>query len=106
MVLASMLDITDRKRAEDQLRDLNARLEELVSERTRQLAAAKDEAERANKAKPDFLAVMSHEIRTPMQGVIGMLDVLEQTSLRGQQMEMVTATRESALSLLCIIHNK
>jgi PAS domain-containing protein len=106
MVLASMLDITDRKRAEDQLCDLNARLEELVSERTRQLAAAKDEAERANQAKSDFLAVMSHEIRTPMHGVIGMLDILEQTSLRGQQMEMVTATRESALSLLCIIHNK
>jgi len=46
---------------------------------------------------------MSHEIRTPMNGVIGMADVLQQTSLKGHQMEMVNLMRESAFALLTII---
>ena len=46
---------------------------------------------------------MSHEIRTPMNGVIGMIDVLRQSSLKGYQMEMVDLISESAFSLLTII---
>ncbi len=48
---------------------------------------------------------MSHEIRTPMNGVIGMLDVLHQTSLKGPQVEMVELIRESGLLLLSIIND-
>jgi CheY-like chemotaxis protein/HPt (histidine-containing phosphotransfer) domain-containing protein/anti-sigma regulatory factor (Ser/Thr protein kinase) len=48
---------------------------------------------------------MSHEIRTPMNGVIGMVDVLHQTSLKGYQVEMVDLIRESAFSLLGIIED-
>ena len=103
MVLASLLDITDRKTAENELKKLNIELEQRVADRTDELHRAKEEAEKANRAKSEFLAVMSHEIRTPMQGVIGMLDVLEQTSLRDNQAEMVHTTRDSALSLLTII---
>lgn len=67
------------------------------------LDQARLEAEQANRAKSTFLAAMSHEIRTPMNGVIGMADVLQQSSLTGHQTEMVDLIRESAFALLDII---
>ena len=67
-----------------------------------QLKEAKEAAEAANRAKSAFLATMSHEIRTPMNGVIGMLEVLAQTS-SPSQVDTVRTMRESAFSLLGII---
>ncbi|PTN12264.1 ATP-binding protein [Nitrosomonas aestuarii] len=67
--------------------------------------AARDKAEAASHAKSDFLAAMSHEIRTPMNGVIGMLEVLTQSSLRPDQVEIVELVRESAIALLGIIND-
>jgi PAS domain S-box-containing protein len=96
-------DITERKRDQDALRDLNADLEARVQARTAEANLAREEAERANRAKSAFLANMSHEIRTPMNGVMGMIDVLHQTSLKGYQVEMVDLIRDSADMLLAIV---
>jgi PAS domain S-box-containing protein len=82
------------------LRDIRERVR--IMEDLRQ---ARQEADQANQAKSAFLAAMSHEIRTPMNGVIGMIDVLHQTSLKGYQVEMVDLIRESAYSLLDIIED-
>ncbi|WP_329743130.1 ATP-binding protein [Dyella sp. A6] len=69
------------------------------------LRAARDAAERASRAKADFLATMSHEIRTPMNGVIGMLELLEHTSLNPDQIELLQAVGDSASVLMQILND-
>ena len=98
-------DITERKRAEEELRNHRYHLEELVARRTAELSQARDVAEAATRAKSEFLANMSHEIRTPMNAILGMSHLAMLARPEPRQRDYVTKIQASAHSLLGIIND-
>ena len=90
----SFQDITERKRAEEDLYEANT-----------QLSYERDRAEAASRAKSQFLANMSHEIRTPMNAILGMVQLLGQTELSKRQNDYVIKTERAAKSLLEILND-
>ena len=70
-----------------------------------QLIHTREEAESANSAKSEFLAMMSHELRTPMNGVLGMLQLLETTQMTDEQTEYAALATQSTEHLLKVIND-
>lgn len=96
--IITFVDITARKEQETYLY-------RIVSQRTKELEQAKEEAERANRAKSEFLAQMSHEIRTPLNAIIGFTQLLTlDNDLTPSQLEAIRVIESSGKHLLKLIN--
>ena len=103
--LSTQEDISDKKHIGAELDRYRGHLEQLVAERTLQLAEALDKAEAATRAKSAFLANMSHEIRTPMNAIVGLAHLLERAGPTPTQEAMLTKIGTAADHLLSIIND-
>ncbi len=92
--VAVIHDLSQQKQAETEIR-----------QRSEELVIAKENAEAANRAKSEFLAMMSHEIRTPMNAIVGMSHLILKTGLNPRQLNYVDKINVSAESLLNIIND-
>ncbi|WP_301102558.1 PAS domain S-box protein [Propionivibrio sp.] len=98
-------DITEKTRLGKELDNYRFHLEDVVKERTAQLAEATIKAEAANIAKSSFLANMSHEIRTPMNAIVGLTHLLRNSEPTSKQLDRLLKIDSAAVHLLGLINN-
>jgi len=106
LAVATIHDLTERKKAEIEISSHRDRLQELVNEQTRDLIEAKDQAEEGSRVKTEFLSSMSHELRTPLNSVIGFAQLLRHDSdpaLSTEQEQSVEYILRSSRYLLELI---
>ena len=104
--LELMKEVAERNRIALELRASRDQLEQLVAERTADLAVARDEALEANKAKSFFLANMSHEIRTPLNALLGYAQLLHRDSdVTEKQLKSLRIIEESGNHLLELLND-
>lgn len=101
-IMISLLDITDRKKAEEKL----ARQKKYLEKQTKKLVRAKEEAQAANQAKARFLTKISHEFRTPLNPIIGFAQLLKrQPNLTPDQHDQIEDIQASGEHLLALIED-
>ncbi len=101
-------EIFERKKAEEELRTHRDHLEELVQERTSELAVALVGAQESDRLKSAFLASMSHELRTPLNSIIGFTGIILQGmvgELNDEQRKQLNMVSGSAKHLLGLIND-
>ncbi|MCX7902267.1 MAG: PAS domain S-box protein [Burkholderiaceae bacterium] len=104
LVVGATQEITPLKLQQERLAALAAELEDRVAQRTLALKHAKEDAERANAAKTDFLSRVSHELRTPLNAILGFAQLLELASLDPQEKEHVGEILRAGHHLLDLIN--
>ncbi len=107
-ILSVGTDVTEQRRAEMALYDLNVTLEQKVIERTAEVQSALVRAEAADQLKSAFLATMSHELRTPLNSIIGFTGIILQGlagPLNAEQSKQLGMVRNSARHLLELIND-
>ncbi len=95
-----LLDVTDRRLAEQLLANEVTERERL----TLALRRSKEEAEKANRAKSEFLSRMSHELRTPLNAILGFAQLLEMSALDRDKREAVAQILKAGQHLLGLIN--
>ena len=96
---ARLLRVIERER------ELMSELREREIKRTEEMRMSKEIADKANQAKSAFLAIVSHEIRTPMNGIMGMVQLLQSTSLSKTQGDYVNTIRKSGDTMMALLND-
>lgn len=107
MVIAEGRDITARIKTEKNIIHINQTLEQRVKQRTQELEIARDQADKANAAKTEFLSQMSHELRTPMNAILGFTQIMETNDdepLQPMQKECVQQVITASDHLMSLIN--